>query len=236
MVTCRVLNLCRQQSYRWRAEPITDRELTQAYVANAIFDAHRDDPEFGHRFLAVEIRDGGLEACDRTVWVRCAENGWWSRFGKKGTGKGSKPGTPAHDDLVRRVFTADRPNQPWLTDITVHRIDEGKLYLCAIKDLWSNRIVGYSTEARMEARLAGSALDNGTRWTDPEDMGNGIRIDQGDPLSPHPSQQVDHVVIRHRGVVLGRDGSPIPGTIREYYDLAHIPLVEWLTWSEWYKP
>jgi transposase InsO family protein len=38
--------------------------------------------------------------------------------------------------------------------------DEGKLYLCAIKDLWSNRIVGYSIDSRMQARLAVNALDN----------------------------------------------------------------------------
>ena len=48
----------------------------------------------------------------------------------------------------------------WLTDITAHRTDEGKLYLCAIKDLWSNRIIGYSIDSRMKARLAVTALDN----------------------------------------------------------------------------
>lgn len=159
-VTCRVLNIARQPYYRWLAEPVTERELDRAHLANAIFDAHRDDPEFGYRFLADEIRDGGHRACDRTVWRHCQANGWWSRFGKKRTGKGSQPGTPAHDDLVRRVFTADRPNQLWLTDITEHWTDEGKLYLCAIKDLHSNRIVGYSIDSRMQARLAVNALDN----------------------------------------------------------------------------
>ncbi len=44
-VTCRVLKLCRQQYYRWLAEPFTDAELDEAWAANAIFDAHRDDPE-----------------------------------------------------------------------------------------------------------------------------------------------------------------------------------------------
>jgi len=159
-VTCRVLKLCRQQYYRWAACPVTARELAEAHLANAIFDAHRDDPEFGYRFLADEIRDGGHSACDRTVWRHCQANGWWSRFGKKRTGKGSKPGTPAHDDLVRRVFTAERPNQLWLTDITEHWTDEGKLYLCAVKDLFSNRIVGYSIDSRMQARLAVNALDS----------------------------------------------------------------------------
>ena len=64
-----------------------------------------------------------------------------------------------HDDLVQRDFTADAPNQLWLTDITEHPTGEGKLYLCAIKDVYSNRIVGYSIDARMKSRLAV------TRWT-----------------------------------------------------------------------
>ena len=159
-VTCRVLNIARQPYYRWLAEPVSDRELAEAHLANAIFDAHCDDPEFGYRFLADEVRDAGHAACDRTVWRHCAANGWWSRFGKKRTGKGSKPGTPAHDDLVRRAFTASEPNQLWLTDITEHPTGEGKLYLCAIKDVYSNRIVGYSIDSRMQARLAVNALDN----------------------------------------------------------------------------
>jgi hypothetical protein len=66
--------------------------------------------------------------------------------------KGSKPGTPAHDDLVRRDFTADTPNEPWVADITEHPTAEGKLHLCAIKDLYSNRIVGWAIDSRMKAR------------------------------------------------------------------------------------
>ncbi len=159
-VTCRVLKIARQPYYRWLKEPVTDREWDRAHLANAIFDAHRDDPEFGYRFLADEVRDSGHTVCDRTVWRHCADNGWWSVFGKKKSGKGSKPGAPAHDDLVKRVFTADAPNQLWLTDITEHWTNEGKLYLCAVKDAYSNRIVGYSIDSRMKARLAVNALDN----------------------------------------------------------------------------
>ncbi len=65
-----------------------------------------------------------------------------------------------HDDLVRRDFTAARVNELWLTDITEHRTDEGKLYLCAIKDVYSGRIVGYSIDSRMKVRRAVNALDN----------------------------------------------------------------------------
>ncbi len=44
---CRVLKLARQPYYRWLARPVTDAELAEAYRADALFDAHRDDPEFG---------------------------------------------------------------------------------------------------------------------------------------------------------------------------------------------
>jgi putative transposase len=46
------------------------------------------------------------------------------------------------------------------TDITEHPTAEGRLYLCAIKDTFSNRIVGYSIDERMKARLAVQAIDN----------------------------------------------------------------------------
>lgn len=149
-VTCRVLKLARQPYYRWLANPVTDREWDQAHLANALFDAHTDDPEFGYRLLGDEAREAGHQACDRTVWRLRAAGGWWSVFGKNRGKNGKKAGPPAHEDLVNRDFTAEAPNALWLTDITEHRTGEGKVYLCAIKDVYSNRIVGYSISDRMK--------------------------------------------------------------------------------------
>jgi putative transposase len=159
-VTCRVLKIARQPYYRGLACPVSDAELDEAYVANAVFDAHRDDPEFGYRFLADEVRQAGHQVCDRTVWRICRDNGWWSVFGRPRSRRKTKAGTPAHDDLVRRDFTAGAPNRLWLADITEHPTGEGKLYLCAIKDVFSNRIVGWSIDHRMKAHLVVAALDN----------------------------------------------------------------------------
>ncbi|MCX4626603.1 IS3 family transposase [Streptomyces sp. NBC_01443] len=158
-VTCRVLKLARQPYYRWLDRPVADAVLEEAYRANALFDAHREDPEFGYRFLADEARDAGAAMADRTAWRICRDNRWWSVFGKK-RGRGKKAGPPVHDDLVRRDFTADGPNRLWLADITEHATGDGKLYLCAIKDVFSKRIVGYTIDARMKSRLAVTALDN----------------------------------------------------------------------------
>ena len=159
-VTCRVLNIARQPYYRWLKGPVSGAEWDEAHLMNAVFDAHRDDPEFGYRFLADEVHDAGFEVCERTVWKICSTNGWWSVFGKKKARKTAKVNTPAHDDLVRRQFEAEVPNRLWLADITEHRTKEGKLYLCAVKDVFSNRIVGYSIDHRMKSRIAVAALNN----------------------------------------------------------------------------
>jgi len=119
-VTCRVLKLARQPYYRWLAQPVTDAEIIEAYRANALFDAHQDDPEFGYRYLVEEARDAGEPMAERTAWRICADNKWWSVFGKK-RGKNGKIGPPVHDDLIERDFTAYEPNQLWLSDITEHR-------------------------------------------------------------------------------------------------------------------
>ncbi len=159
-VSLRVLKLSRQPYYRWRKQQVTESELVEAYRANALFGAHRDDPEFGYRFLAGEAESVGQRMCERTAWRICRDNQWWSVFGKKRGKNGKRPGPPVHDDLVKRDFSADDVNELWLTDITEHWTDEGKLYLCAIKDVFSGRIVGYSMDSRMKARLAVNALDN----------------------------------------------------------------------------
>ena len=178
-VTCRVLKLARQPYYRWLADPVTDHVLARAHLANALFDAHRDDPEFGHRLLGDEAREAGHQACDRTVWRICRDNSWWSVFGKKRGKNGKRPGPPAHEDLVRRDFTASAPNELWLTDITEHPTGEGKLYLCAIKDVYSNRIVGYSISDRMKSRLAVDALASAVARRGGDVAGCTVHSDRG---------------------------------------------------------
>jgi hypothetical protein len=89
-VTCRVLKISRQPYYRWVDSPLTDAELDEVWLANAIVDAHRDDPEFGYRFLADEVRAAGFEVSDRVVWRICRDMGWWSVFGKPKARKASK--------------------------------------------------------------------------------------------------------------------------------------------------
>jgi putative transposase len=202
-VTCRVLKLARQPYYRWRAAPITDAERIEAYRANALFDAHRDDPEFGYRYLVEEARTAGVPMAERTAWRICSHHRWRSVFGKK-RGKYGKAGPPVHDDLVNRDFTADAPNQLWLSDITEHLTREGKLYLCAVKDAFSNRIVGYSIDSRMKSRLAVAAL-SGAIARRGEVAGCILHTDRG---SQFRSRKFVHA-LRHHSMIgsMGRVGA-----------------------------
>ena len=158
-VTCRVLGFSTQAFYKWQTCPVSQRDVEDAYLTNALIDAHGDDPEFGYRFLADEVAGAGLIAGERRIWRLCSQQKLWSTTVRKGRrGAGKTPGPAVHDDHVQRNFTAQRTDQVWVTDITEHPTAEGKLYCCAIKDLFSNRIVGYAMDGRMTAQLAVTAL------------------------------------------------------------------------------
>lgn len=110
-VSCRVLELHCQHYCAWLVRPVTDAELAEDYVANAIFDVHREDPEFGYRLVHDEVTATGHSVSQRTAWKICSDNVWWCVFGKKRRPKKTRPGVPAHEDVVRREFTAQAPNQ-----------------------------------------------------------------------------------------------------------------------------
>lgn len=140
--------------------------LDRCALVNAALDIHAEDPAFGYRFIADELPEKGIEAGENRVQRLCRDHGIWSVFSKK-RGLNRKPGPPVHDDLVERDFTAAAPNELWLTDITEHPTAEGKLYLCAVKDVYSGRIVGYPMDSRMKSSLAVAALENAVRARKP---------------------------------------------------------------------
>lgn len=158
VVACRVLGVTTQGYYKWLRSPVSDRDWDDAHLMNKLYDLHAEEPEFGYRSLSDELTVAGHEVSERRVWRLCHTAGISSVITQR-KGRYQKAGEPVHDDLVQRDFTAAGPNQLWLTDITEHRTDEGKLYLCAVKDVWDNKIVGYSASHRMKASLAVDALE-----------------------------------------------------------------------------
>jgi putative transposase len=201
-LTCRVLGFSKQAFYKWQANPVTDREWADAHLINTALDIHADDPAFGYRFIADQLAERGITASENRVQRLCQQERIWSVFAKK-RGLSRRAGPPVHDDLVDRDFTAAAPNVTWLTDITEHPTSEGKLYLCAIKDVWSTRIVGYSMSSRMTAALAVSALSNAVALRDP--AGTTVHSDRGSQFRSNAFV----IALKNHGLVgsMGRVGA-----------------------------
>jgi transposase InsO family protein len=136
-VACRVLDLSTQGYYTWLKAPVSHRDWGDAHVIDQLREIHQDDPTLGYRFLADELADAGVVASENRVWRLCSIAGMFASHARRKS-KGAKPGPAVHDDLlamdddkgsVRHEFTASKPNEVWLTDISEHHTREGKLYL-----------------------------------------------------------------------------------------------------------
>ena len=177
VVTCRVLGFSKQAFYKWRANPVSKREWSDARLVDAARTIHHDDPVFGYRFITDELAaEHGIRASENRVQRLCSSHGIYSVLARK-RGRWARTKEPVHDDLVCRAFGAKAANELWFADITEHPTAEGKLYLCAIKDAFSGRIVGYSMDSRMKASLAVTALKNAIALRGP--VGTVVHSDRG---------------------------------------------------------
>lgn len=146
-VTCRVLGFSTQAFYQWCANPVCARDLNDTYFTNAAADLHGDDPEFGYRLIADELRDAGHRVSDNRAWRLYSQQKLTSMHSKK-RGLNRKADPPVHDDLLaatdehgRTTHTfppqhATGVNEVWVTAISEHPTAEGKLYLCARSRTW----------------------------------------------------------------------------------------------------
>ena len=113
-------------------------------------------------------------------------------------------GPAVHDDLVKRDFSARAANELWLTDITEHKTAEGKLYLCAIKDVYSNRIVGYSIDSTMKSRIAVNALDSAVARRGGGAIGGGADLDGDAVTEAARGDELDEARVPVRAARAGR--------------------------------
>ena len=77
-VTCRVLGFSKQAFYKWQADPVSQRDWDDAHLINAAYDIHHDDPAFGYRFIADELREQGFAAGENRVARLCSQQRIWS--------------------------------------------------------------------------------------------------------------------------------------------------------------
>jgi transposase InsO family protein len=161
---CRTLGVSESGYYAWKDRPDAPRTLRRIWLAGEIADVHKaSGGTYGSNRVTAELKYGrGIQVGHNAVELIMRE------LGIKGTPsrrlpRGARLAQVTSLDLVRRVFARDRPNQLWLTDITEHPTNEGKLYCCVVLDTFSRRVVGWAIESTQTTILVLNALGMATQ-------------------------------------------------------------------------
>jgi transposase InsO family protein len=188
---CEVLNVTRSGYYAWRNRPPSQREMANQRLVKQIRAIHQDSygtygsPRVFHALLALGMKcsKNRVARLMRRYGIRAKQT---RRY--KVTTKRNKA-HPVAPNLLKRDFTAERPNRKWLADITYIATAEGWLYLATILDLYSRRIVGWSMSERMTSALVENALEMAVDRRQPS-AGLIHHSDQGSQYTGHIYQQL----------------------------------------------
>ena len=167
---CRKLQVSTSGFYDWSDRQPSQRQqrrdkITQA-AARSYFESHRI---YGYRKVWEDLAEQEITCCPETVRRVLRELGLFSRTKRKFVATtDSNHSQPVAENLLERDFTATAPNQKWLTDITYISTKEGWLYLAAVLDVFSRKVVGWSMSERIDTELVKSALQMATTQRSPE--------------------------------------------------------------------
>jgi len=162
-VSCRAVGLSESWFYKWRDRPPTTRQRRRdeldAKVAEIFEDSGGTPRTYGSPRVHAELKDLGWEVSEKTVADSMARQGLMARP-KRRFRSLTRPDKAAKPlpDLVRRDFSASRPDEKWCGDLTEIETDEGKLYLASVLDLAARRIPGFALGEHHDAELAAGAL------------------------------------------------------------------------------
>ncbi len=176
---CNVFGVHRSGFYAWLKSPSSEREKEDQVLLKAIRSSY--DASYGvygspriHR----DLRANGIRCGRKRVARLMTANQMVALRGyKKRKFRGGKPSITA-PNIVARQFTVEEPNKVWVTDITYLRSHNGWIYLAAVMDLCSRKVVGWSIERTMHTDLVLDALQKAI-WRRRPAPGLVIHSDQG---------------------------------------------------------
>jgi putative transposase len=157
---CKELNVSRSGYYAWCKRPTGAREMANQELYQKIKAVYNDNRGvYGSPRIYRELKDQGVACSEnriaRLMRLRSLRAKQYRRF--KSTTKRDKA-HPAAPNLLKRDFDTKQPDQKWLADITYIATREGWLYLAAVLDLYTRRIVGWAMSERMTSDLTMAAL------------------------------------------------------------------------------
>jgi putative transposase len=160
-VMCRMLEVSASGFHAWQRRPPSDRTLSDAWLLERIREIHHANRGvYGAPRVHAELRlADGIRVGHKRVERLMRTHGLSGLIPKRrGRTTIRVPGVRVADDLVKRQFRPETPNVLWVADITYLRTWEGWLYLAAVQDAFSRRIVGWSMADHMRSDLVVDAL------------------------------------------------------------------------------
>jgi transposase InsO family protein len=160
-VMCRVLQVSRSGYYAWRRRPVSAREMANQQLTQQIEEIHqRSRQTYGSPRIQAELADNGVTCGHNRVARLMQQAGLRAKQKRKFkvTTTNSVHNYPVAPNLLDQDFEASRPNEKWIGDITYIATDEGWLYLAAVMDLYSRRIIGWAMGDSLERWLPLAAL------------------------------------------------------------------------------
>lgn len=160
-VMCQVLQVSRQGYYAWKDRPAAPATLRRQELIKQIRQIHADSgATYGSPRIQAELVEQQVACCVNTVARLMKQAGIRActapRFVPQTTD--SHHDQPVFENLLNREFTTERPNHKWVCDITYIPTGEGWLYLAAVLDLCSRKIVGWSMAEHLRTELCTDAL------------------------------------------------------------------------------
>ncbi len=158
---CEVLEVSRSGFYAWRSRPECARSQRHRELVTEIKEIHgdRNKCSYGSPRVHKELQVRGQRCSQNTVAKLMRKHGLAARTRRKyRVTTDSKHRHPVAENLLNREFEQPAPDRVWLGDITFIWTREGWLYLAAVLDTCSRKVVGWSMSERMEKSLVIDAL------------------------------------------------------------------------------
>ena len=223
---CRVLGVSTSGFYAWQKAPTSARMQRDAALAQHVAAVHQKSRgRYGSPRVHAELRAEGIRVGQKRVARLMRSEGLAARrrrnFRRTTDSKHSHPVAP---NVVQRNFRTDAPNQTWVTDVTCIWTSQGWLFLAAMLDLFSRRVVGWATSATNDRELALTALRRAVKQRKPQPG----MVHHSDRGSPYASDDYRRELRRH-GIVasMSRKGDCWDNSVAEsFFSTLKTELVE----------
>ncbi|MFC9640985.1 IS3 family transposase [Streptomyces mirabilis] len=210
---CRVLELSPSTYFARKKRPKSARRLRDEQLMPLIEEIHAESgATYGARRITRALRRKGIDV------ARCTVERLMRELGIEGVIRGQRrrttvpePSAPRPPDLVDRNFTASRPDQLWVADMTYVRTWSGWVYVAFVLDVYSRMIVGWQVANHMRTELPLDALEMAL-WR------RRIKTDSG--LIHHSDRGSQYVSIRYTDRLADIGASASVGSVADSYDNA----------------